>query len=56
MWASDLPDLSGCLSMAQNHHHLQHLFDESNRSVLKLKNNVFIRCVVIIFMKTHRIT
>lgn len=30
------PDLSGYLSMAQNHHHLQHLFDESNRFVLKL--------------------
>lgn len=30
-------DLSGYLSMAQNHHHLQHLFDESNRFVLKLK-------------------
>lgn len=29
-------DLSGYLSMAQNHHHLQHLFDESNRFVLKM--------------------
>lgn len=38
MGLSDLPDLSGYLSMAQNHHHLQHLFDESNRFVLKLKN------------------
>ena len=38
MELSNLPDLSGCLSMAQNHHHLQHLFDEWNRFVLKLKN------------------
>lgn len=32
-----LPDLSDYLDMAQNHHHLLHPFDESNRSVLKLK-------------------
>lgn len=33
---SYISDLSGYLSMAQNHHHLQHLFDESNHFVLKL--------------------
>lgn len=35
-----LPDLSDYLDMAQNHHHLLHPFDESNRFVLKLKINL----------------
>lgn len=36
-----LPDLSDYLDMAQSHHHLLHPFDESNRSVLKLKVNLY---------------
>lgn len=36
-----LPDLSDYLDMAQNHHHLLHPFDESNRFVLKLKVNLY---------------
>lgn len=34
-------DLSDYLDMAQNHHHLLHPFDESNRFVLKLKVNLY---------------